>query len=183
MPLAKQSDLDRNSGTLHNILKLANRLMAPFSTYLANQHRITLNEFRVMMLIGHYGSAASHELVELTGVNAMSISRAVSTLEKHDRVCSVPDPSNRRRKHLKLTDEGERLFRAMRPSTDLVADYLLSRLKPHEKATLDHILQTLIETLEAKDEQGRSLFMEQTRPDLAEPAEPGTGEHRDASKA
>ena len=183
MPLAKQSDLDRNSETLHNILKLANRLMAPFSTYLANQHRITLNEFRVMMLIGHYGSAASHELVELTGVNAMSISRAVSTLEKHDRVYSVQDPANRRRKHLKLTEEGERLFRAMRPSTDLVADYLLSRLKSHEKATLDHILQTLIETLEAKDEHGRSLFLERTRPEIAEQAEAGGGENPGPSRA
>jgi DNA-binding MarR family transcriptional regulator len=162
---AMQSDLNRDAETLHNILKLSNRLMAPFSTYLAHQHRISLNEFRVMMLIGHYGSAASHELVELTGVNAMSISRAVSTLEKHDRVISKPDPNNRRRKRLTLTPEGERLFRVMRPATDLVAEYLLSQLKPHEKATLDHILRTLIATLEAKDEKGRSLFMERTRPD------------------
>lgn len=159
------SDLNQNSQMLHDILKLANRLMAPFSTYLANQHRISLNEFRVMMLIGHYGAAASHELVELTGVNVMSISRAVATLEKNGRVVGVPDPANRRRKKLTLTAEGERLFRAMRPATDLVADYLLSNLKPHEAATLDHILRTLISTLEAKDEEGRSLFMEHTRPD------------------
>ena len=167
-PTAKQSDLSRDAEMLHNILKLANRLMAPFSLYLANQHRISLNEFRVMMLIGHYGSAASHELAELTGVNVMSISRAVSTLEKHDRVISVADPANRRRKKLTLTAEGERLFRAMRPATDLVADYLLSDLKPHEKAVLDHVLHTLIATLEAKDAAGRSLFMEHTRPDRAD---------------
>lgn len=166
-PPALQSDLSGDAETLHNILKLSNRLMAPFSAYLAHQHRISLNEFRVMMLIGHYGTAASHELVELTGVNAMSISRAVSTLEKHDRVISVPDPANRRRKRLTLTAEGERLFRVMRPATDLVAEYLLSQLKSHEKATLDHILRTLIATLEAKDEKGRSLFMERTRPDQA----------------
>src|SRR5690606_13196920 len=127
-----------------------------------HQHRISLNEFRVMMLVGHYGSVASHELVQLTGVNAMSISRAVITLEKHERVVSVPDPANRRRKKLTLTAEGDRLFRAMRPATDLVADYLLSDLKEHEKATLSHILYTLIATLEAKDQNGRSLFMEHT---------------------
>lgn len=162
-----ESDLDRNAQLLHDILKLANRLMAPFSTYLANQHKITLNEFRVMMLIGHYGSLASHKLVELTGVNVMSISRAVSTLERNGRVVGSPDPANRRRKILALTVEGERLFRAMRPATDLVANYLLSNLKPHETATLEHILHTLIATLEAKDEQGRSLFMERTRPEVA----------------
>ncbi len=166
---ALHSDLDGDAETLHNILKLSNRLMVPFSTYLAHQHQISLNEFRVMMLIGHYGTAASHELVELTGVNAMSISRAVSALERHDRVISVQDPANRRRKRLTLSAEGERLFRVMRPATDLVAQYLLSRLKPHEKAALDHILHTLIATLEATDEAGRSLFMERTRPDRPPP--------------
>ncbi len=163
-----QSDLDRNAKLMHGILKLANRLMAPFSTYLARQHDITLNEFRVMMQIGHYGSLASHKLVELTGVNVMSISRAVTTLEKNGRVVGKPDPTNRRRKQLTLTEEGERLFRAMRPATDQVADYLLSGLRQHEIITLEHILETLIDTLEAEDEQGRSLFMERTRP--AKPA-------------
>lgn len=165
-----QSDLDRNAQLMHGILKLANRLMAPFSTYLANRYKITLNEFRVMMLVGHYGSVASHQLVELTGVNVMSISRAVTTLEKHGRVVGHSDPANRRRKKLTLTAEGERLFRAMRPATDLVADYLLSDLKQHEIAALEHILQTLIATLEAKDEAGRSLFMERTRPEHANDA-------------
>lgn len=169
-PQQKLSDLSQNAALLHNILKLANRLMAPFSTYLAHQHRISLNEFRVMMLIGHYGPLASHELVELTGVNAMSISRAVTLLEKRERVSGMSDPANRRRKRLMLTAEGERLFRAMRPATDLVADYLLSELKEHEKATLAHILQTLILTLEARDDQGRSLFMERTRPEHSDTA-------------
>ncbi|MBB5986829.1 MarR family winged helix-turn-helix transcriptional regulator [Sphingobium lignivorans] len=166
-PQTLQSNLSEEAEMLHNILKLANRLMAPFSTFLAHEHRISLNEFRVMMQIGFYNTTASHELVELTGVNAMSISRAVATLERHGRVVTVPDPTNRRRKRLTLTAEGERLFRAMRPATDLVAQYLLSRLKPHEKAALDHILRTLIDTLEAKDEEGRSLFLEHTRPDRA----------------
>ena len=165
-----QSDLDRNAKVMHGILKLSNRLMAPFSTYLAKQYEITLNEFRVMMLIGHYGMVASHQLVDLTGVNVMSISRAVTTLEKHGRVIGHSDPTNRRRKNLALTPEGERLFRAMRPATDLVADYLLTNLKQHEVAALEHILDTLIDTLEATDDDGRSLFMERTRPEHANDA-------------
>lgn len=168
VPPVELSDLSKNAALLHNILKLSNRLMAPFSTYLAHQHRISLNEFRVMMLIGHYGPLANHELVELTGVNVMSISRAVTLLQKRQRVSVMCDPTNRRRKKLMLTVEGERLFRAMRPATNLVADYLLCELKEHERATLAHILQTMIATLEARDEQGRSLFMEHTRPEQNE---------------
>lgn len=104
----------------------------------------------------------------MTGVNAMSVSRAVSALERHGRVLVVRDEENRRRKRLTLTPEGERLYRIMRPQTERVADYLLSALHPHEVAMFDHILTTLIDTLEATDEEGRSLFLERTRPDDAE---------------
>ena len=69
---------------LHQLLKLTNRLMAPFSTHLSHRYKISLNEFRLLMTIGALGRTASHELAELTGVNVMSVSRAVATLEKND---------------------------------------------------------------------------------------------------
>lgn len=150
--------------TLHRILKLSNRLMAPFSTYLEHRYKISVNEFRLLMLIGRYGTAASHELVEMTGVNAMSVSRAVSALQKHGRLHVNRDPSNRRRKTLSLTEEGERLYRKMRPQTDRVAEYLLSDLASDEVEMLNRVLETLIMTLEATDEEGNSLFLERTRP-------------------
>lgn len=150
--------------TLHRILKLSNKLMAPFSANLERQHRISINEFRVLMLVGRYGTRASHELAEMTGVNVMSISRAVAALQKHGRITVEPDPANRRRKTLKLTEEGKRLFALMLPQTDVVADYLLSALRPDEVMAFDRFLDTLIDTLEATDEEGRSRFMEATRP-------------------
>ncbi|MPS69686.1 MULTISPECIES: MarR family winged helix-turn-helix transcriptional regulator [Novosphingobium] len=162
MPVSTRSE------TLHRLLKLSNRLMAPFSVNLEHQYKISLNEFRLLMLIGRFPQSASHELAEMTGVNAMSVSRAVSALERHGRVLVVRDEENRRRKRLTLTPEGERLYRIMRPQTERVADYLLSALHPHEVAMFDHILTTLIDTLEATDEEGRSLFLERTKPDDAE---------------
>lgn len=150
---------------LHQLLKLTNRLMAPFSTHLAHRYKISLNEFRLLMTIGRLGRTASHELAELTGVNVMSVSRAVATLQRHGRIEVVRDPANRRRKWLTLTEEGRRLFEIMRPQTEKVADYLLSDLAPAEVEQLETILTRLIDTLEAKDARGRSLFLERTKPD------------------
>jgi len=65
---------------------------------------------------------------------------------------------------LSLTAEGERLYKAMRPQTDSVADYLVSALKPAEIANFNAMLGKLIDTLEARDENGVSLFLERTRP-------------------
>ena len=77
---------------LHQLLKLTNRLMAPFSTHLSHRYKISLNEFRLLMTIGRLGRTASHELAEMTGVNVMSVSRAVSTLQRHGRIEVVRDP-------------------------------------------------------------------------------------------
>jgi DNA-binding MarR family transcriptional regulator len=149
---------------LHRLLKLTNRLMAPFSTHLADRYRISLNEFRLLMAIGARGTTASHEVADLTGVNVMSVSRAVSALEKHGRISVTTDPANRRRKSLALTPEGRRLYAIMRPQGARVADYLFSELGAADVGELDRILQQMIETLEARDEEGRSLFIERTRP-------------------
>ena len=152
-------------GTLHRLLKLNNRLMAPFSMHLSHRHNISLNEFRLLMAIGRLGASASHELAEHTGVNAMSVSRAVQTLERHGRITVEPDPCNRRRKVLRLTPEGRRLYELMRPQTEAVADYLLSDLPDSDLAKLDELVGKLIARLEATDEEGRSLFLERTKPE------------------
>jgi len=148
---------------LHELLKLTNRLMAPFSTHLADRYKISINEFRLLMTIGKLGVTASHEVAEMTGVNVMSVSRAVSALERHGRINVAPDPANRRRKVLTLTDEGKRLYELMRPQTMMVSEYLFSELSGDDLAVLERILGRLIDTLEARDEEGRSLFLERTR--------------------
>jgi MarR family transcriptional regulator, lower aerobic nicotinate degradation pathway regulator len=168
---------------LHQLLKLTNRLMAPFSTHLAHRYKISLNEFRLLMTIGALGRTASHELAELTGVNVMSVSRAVATLRRHGRIEVVPDAQNRRRKWLSLTEEGRRLYAIMRPQSEKVADYLFSELSEDETAQLGTILTRLIATLEAKDGQGRSLFLEKTSPNDRRRAARDRGRLRTADQA
>ena len=163
--MLKRTESSDKVAMLHQLLKLTNRLMAPFSTHLAHRYKISLNEFRLLMTIGGLGRTASHALAETTGVNVMSVSRAVATLQRHGRVTVVRDPRNRRRKWLSLTDEGQRLYEIMRPQSEKVADYLLSDLNDGEVAQLETILTRLIATLEAKDKQGRSLFIERTKPE------------------
>lgn len=152
-------------GTLHRLLKLNNRLMQPFSTYLSHRYNISLNEFRLLMAIGRLGASASHELAAHTGVNAMSVSRAVATLQRHGRITVDTDPGNRRRKVLRLTGEGDRLYRIMAPHTQTVADYLLEGMSERDIATLDRLVGRMIARLEATDENGRSRFLEETRPE------------------
>ena len=118
----------------------------------------------MLMTLGRFGARASHELADHTGVNAMSVSRAVGALERQGRIEVRVDPANRRRKTLSLTPEGRCLYASMRPESDRVADYLLGRLPGRDLAALDRIVDTLIATLEETDEAGRPLLIEHTRP-------------------
>lgn len=149
---------------LHRLLKLTNRLMAPFSTHLSHRYTISLNEFRLLMTIGALGRTASHEVAELTGVNAMSVSRAVATLQKHGRVVVETDEGNRRRKWLSLSEEGSRLYEIMRPQTETVAHYLFGKLEVDEVAGFASTVEKLIERLDARDDDGNSVFLDRTKP-------------------
>jgi len=150
---------------LHRLLKLTNRLMAPFSIHLSARYKISMNEFRLLMTIGALGRTASHEVAELTGVNAMSISRAVATLQKHGRVIVERDENNKRRKWLSLSDEGRRLYELMRPQTETVAHYLFGKLEQSELEGFANTVERLIERLDATDENGNSVFLERTKPE------------------
>jgi MarR family transcriptional regulator, lower aerobic nicotinate degradation pathway regulator len=158
----------RPTDILSHVLKLYNRLLVPFSAHLEKRHKIGLNEFRMLMTIGHLGTTASHEIAELTGVNTMAISRAVALLHRHRRIEVATDPANRRRKTLRLTPAGRALYEQMLPATEKVARYLFEALRPDEIMAFDRFVRTVIEKLEAKDADGKSLFLERTRPD--EPA-------------
>jgi DNA-binding MarR family transcriptional regulator len=149
---------------LGHVLKLYNRLLVPFSAHLEKRHKIGLNEFRMLMMIGRLGTTASHEVAELTGVNTMAISRAVALLRKHRRIEVTTDPANRRRKTLRLTPTGRALYEQMLPTTEKVARYLFEALRPDEIMAFDRFVRTVIDKLEETDESGKSLFLERTRP-------------------
>ena len=53
----------------------------------------------------------------------------------------------------------------MRPHTETVADYLLRGMSAADLAKLDAILTRMIDRLEATDDEGRSRFLEETRPE------------------
>ena len=85
-------------------------------------------------------------------------------LHQQGRIAIDADPMDFRRKILRLSPEGQRLYRLMLPQTDLVADFLLSSLTTKEVEQFDRLLTTLIRGLEVRDEEGRSVFLERTRP-------------------
>lgn len=148
---------------LNNLMRLHNRLTVPFSIHVAKKFKIGMNEWIFLTQIGHLGETASHELAEITGIRPMAVSRAIATLRAHGRVEQRVDPYNRRRKTLRLTEEGERLYALMGPSGDEVARYLIEALEIDEAFAFNRQILKITNRLDETDERGNSNFLERTR--------------------
>lgn len=165
LPVAERGPLDRVA-VMHNMLLLGHKVHTPFSTHLEEHYQITLSQFRVLTMIGRFGTTASHEVSVLSGLNPMGVSRAVSALLERGWIKGTPDPRNKRRVLLELTKRGRDLHdRMLMPSTRMVADYLFKEMSDTELRALNEKFVAMIQRVEAHDEDGNSEFLAATHPD------------------
>ena len=71
-----------------------------------NYNDLTLKEFSVLLRIRFQGVATQHDLVELFKVSGAYIAKLLRKFENHGYIARKEDPENRRKKLVKLTDEG-----------------------------------------------------------------------------
>ena len=149
---------------LQRLLQLQNRLLTPFNAHMQKRYDISANEFRIFMTLGRMGAGAAHEIADVTGLSTMTVSRAIASLERAGRVTVRRNEANRRSNILKLTPKGQALFEEMLPVSGQVADYVFGGMSEREVKTFAARVDAMIARLKAVDENGRSAFLEATRP-------------------
>ena len=71
-----------------------------------NDNDLTLKEFSVLLRIRFQGVATQHDLVELFKVSGAYIAKLLRKFEDNGYIARKEDPENRRKKLVKMTDEG-----------------------------------------------------------------------------
>lgn len=71
-----------------------------------NDNDLTLKEFSVLLRIRFQGVATQHDLVELFKVSGAYIAKLLRKFENQGYIARKEDPENRRKKLVKMTDEG-----------------------------------------------------------------------------
>lgn len=104
---------------------------------------LTATEWRVLAAITAAGNPAQAELLALTGMDKMTISRAVAALGTRRLVDRVRDTVDRRTLRLSPTDEGRRIHDIVAPQALEVETRLLAALSPDEAAALRAALAIL----------------------------------------
>jgi DNA-binding MarR family transcriptional regulator len=119
VPAAARSKID-DSSVLFKLIRLVNLAARPFQEHVGKQHQLSLNEWRVMLVLDSHPGCTATAVVDYSGLDKMSVSRALANLVKAARVQRAIDKEDARRALIRLTPKGKALF-------DLIADTAAQR--------------------------------------------------------
>lgn len=131
-----------------NLQRIGGLLSKPFFQQFSEKHNLTLNEWRVVVVVHNLPGTAGHDVGKFAGIIPMNVSRAVATLKKAGRITAQPNPDNRRQNLLYLTESGEHLFEEIYPKAIEHAKKLFSVFSDEERQMLSEMLQRLYDQAE-----------------------------------
>ena len=136
------------------LVRVVNLTARPFSESIGKAHRLTLNEWRVLLVLANHPGVSASEIAGFTGLDKMSVSRSLAGLVRRGRVVRRVDAADRRRMLLRLSAEGERLYERIGTPAKERERRLFSGIGAGEQERLGRTLDRLIENLIEADSGG-----------------------------
>jgi len=133
------------------LVRVVNLTARPFVESVGRAHRLTLNEWRVMLVLASRPGSAAQDIVGHTGLDKMTVSRALAGLQRRGRLVRREDPRDKRRALLTLSAAGRRVYEQIGAGGKEREQQLFAGLSPDDRARLGRTLDTLITTLLATD--------------------------------
>ena len=140
-------DLDLTSHTIFRLIVLQNFITRPFVAAIGRAHGLNLTDWRVLFITGARPGVTASEMVESFGFEKMGVSRSIARLADAGRLERETTPSDRRRVELRLTSAGAALLAELSPNAMTRETLLEAALTPDERATLDRLVDKLIEAV------------------------------------
>lgn len=124
---------------LIGLLKLCSMIGDPMKVGVCDPFDASTNEVKVLMALAGEGPLAGHDLVHITAMSAMNVSRAIAGCKARGWVEDFNDPENRRRRPVRLTEQGQANYRRMQPLLHGVAESLLGKLTMRQRREMNHL--------------------------------------------
>lgn len=161
MDATRQSFAENASDTgpvalLIRLLKLGSLVNAPMKEGVCDPAGISQIELKVMMALAGEGALAGHDLVNIMGVPAMNVSRAIAALKERGWVEDALDAANRRRKPVRLSAAVVDRYADLAPALEGVAEALVGGLTAAQQrqfaAASDKVIHAMSEWLASHHE-------------------------------
>jgi DNA-binding MarR family transcriptional regulator len=139
-----------DSSLFFKLVRVVNLTARPFQELVGKANRLTLNEWRAMVVLASHPGVAAADVAELTGLDKMAISRAIAGLDGAGRLRKKLDPMDQRRSLLFLSAEGQRLFAKVGHSAKKREAELFAALGQQEQDQFNASLDKLLTGLAAR---------------------------------
>ncbi|MCO6187460.1 MarR family winged helix-turn-helix transcriptional regulator [Rhizobium sp. L1K21] len=105
---------------------------------------LTSTQWALISKLKQVGESSQNLLGRLTGMDVATIQGVVERLKKRNIIKSKPDPEDKRRVVLSLSEEGEALYTRHLPNALKVTDETFADLSAEERTQLQTLLKKII---------------------------------------
>lgn len=102
------------------------------SRLLGNQFGITTPQWRVLGVLGEAGPSTVRRIAKFGGMDKGQVSRTVRQLQSGNLIASEPDPEDGRSVIVRLTPEGQKMFKDVKIFTQKRQVWLMSEFSGEE---------------------------------------------------
>jgi DNA-binding MarR family transcriptional regulator len=148
-PKAQKKIVD--SSVFFKLIRLVNLTARPFNEVIGKHYELSLNEWRVMVVLASHPGCFATDVVDYTGLDKMNVSRALSALTKAKRIHRVADTLDARRAHVTLTVAGIGVFERICESAAQREAVMFASLSETEISRLEVTLDKLTAALASQD--------------------------------
>lgn len=113
------------------------------SIFAASIPDVTATQFAAMARLVELGPLSQNQLGRVASMDAATIKGVVDRLVREGLVETVPDPEDRRRRTVMLSDKGCKLFEAMKAAALEVSETTLAPLSARERSQFIALLSRL----------------------------------------
>ena len=109
----------------------------------AQEHDITVPEWRVIATLGQYGTMMARDIANHSRMNKTMVSRAAASLADRHLICRTPNPNDKREAFLTLSTSGKVMYSAIVPKAREFNAALSSALGEEERAQFEKLINKL----------------------------------------
>ena len=145
-PVGKKEEEDQHfiDSPAFKFIVAASLLARPFVENVGLARDLTLPEWRSIVVLHARGELSNSEVADLTGLDAMSVSRALDRLNRNGRVVRTRDPQDGRRQLNRLTASGRSIYRTIVKAARLRQDVMVRQLSEKEIRQFDDMLDRIV---------------------------------------
>lgn len=152
----RPSVLPMDDSVFFKLVRIVNLTARPFVETIGKAHRLSLNEWRVMLVLASHPVVHAQDVSAHTGLDKMTVSRSLTALERDGRILRREDGTDRRCALLELTPAGRRVYEQVGVSGKARERQLFASVSETEQARLARTLDKLISNLLRDDAADQS---------------------------